>query len=266
MTLIEKKNNQLNISNTIEFIHIDQLRNSLESLITSIQRQLYEQNKVIIIKNILPVSLSQQLKQFCHKIGSSSFGTYHSISDNCPDHHRFIDNDKRAYVPSMMHIYSFFPWNQNPFRLFQHLHESFVIRNKLSDIEDSEFLQRTPRDQYVPRIGIQHYPKGGGFLHSHEDPTWELQKINISIQLSNKKSDYDMGGLFIIDEHGNQIIVDVYCEVGDAVIFPATRTHGVEPIDPEVDLDWFSEKGRWSLLPTYVPTQQAVNPPSSKAK
>ena len=225
-----------------------------QATINEIKKQI-DCSNLVIIKNLLPEELLTALKAYTHQVGVSSLPSYHPIELHCPDHHRIINNDPRAHVASCMHLYSFYPWNQNVFNLFHHCQKAFQLRNILSDIDDKDFLNRVPTDDYVPRIAIQHYPAGGGFLAAHKDPVWELQKINISIQLSQINENFNTGGLFFQDD-GEQVMVDEHLQVGDAALFPAQANHGVTSIDSDKELSWLSPEGRWSLLPTYVPTQK----------
>jgi hypothetical protein len=214
---------------------------------------MLDANNLVIVRGLIAKQPLLDLRAYLHTVGTTSLPSYHHLTTGCPDHHRIIDEDGRAHVLSRMHIYLFFPWNQNLFRLFELCSDAFKLRNATSNILDANYLSRTPKDAYVPRLAVQHYPEYGGYLDKHSDPVWELQKYNISIQMSEFGQDFHSGGLFF--ETTN---VDELTHIGDAALFPAQSPHGVHPISatPNKKLDWFSARGRWSLLPSYVSTDR----------
>ncbi|MDP3520009.1 MAG: Fe2+-dependent dioxygenase [Hydrogenophaga sp.] len=66
----------------------------------------------------------------------------------------------------------------------------------------------------------------GAVLHSHADGQWVRSDISCTLFLADPDS-YDGGELVVVDSFGPQRIK---LPAGDAVIYPATRVHRVEPV------------------------------------
>ncbi|MES2206973.1 MAG: hypothetical protein V4525_09290 [Pseudomonadota bacterium] len=98
---------------------------------------------------------------------------------------------------------------------------------------------------------INHYPRGGGFMATHED----IGTINVSTQigmklyvqlllmLTKKGVDFHEGGAYILINN-EKYFFEEKCNLGDIVIYDGRVRHGVEDIDPSEMLDLSSFAGR----------------------
>ena len=68
-------------------------------------------------------------------------------------------------------------------------------------------------DDYYSIANIQHYPKGGGFQATHEDPL-EPQRCVVALTLSTLGEEYHQGGLYI-EREGDVVVVDEHVLLDD---------------------------------------------------
>ncbi len=96
---------------------------------------------------------------------------------------------------------------------------------------------------------MQQFPRGGGYLQEHKDPDVG-QKVVVSTILSSIPRDFNEGGLYCRDKDGKKFYIDPLVEPGDGLaVFPQIP-HGVDPIDPDFELDWNRNDGRWMCFST----------------
>lgn len=155
--------------------------------------------------------------------------------------------DKRAYVKGCFHQFSFFPWNQDYFNLFELTKKAYALKNLTSNHKADKFMGVEPEDGCTARLAVQFYPKGNGLLNKHVDPV-DKHQLTVPIMIMSEKGlDYQSGGAYI-EKNGEKIILDDICEMGDVVYFSAEIPHGVLPIDPDDTTPWLNFEGRWMLL------------------
>lgn len=201
-----------------------------------------------IVPGVLDPDICRRLCNWLADVGRNSLPAWHPIAAGAPNHHRMNKWDERAYVRGCFHQFSFFPWNQDPFDLFDRMRGVYALKNRLSGHAPTSFLDRTPTDGLTARLSVHTYPAGGGDLSPHADPVGPHQLTVPSILLSTPGTDYHTGGLYVLDPHGDPVDVDPHMAPGDALYFNAQTPHGVAPVDPDADLDWLSFAGRWSLI------------------
>lgn len=158
----------------------------------------------------------------------------------CADHWRIDDNPPKSSLPKIQSVYIAFSWND---RLKESLKVGKALarfRNRIAGL-DTEFGFR-PTDEFIAMSVYQHYPRGGGFIGEHVDPV-EPQKCVINLNLPGE---FSVGGLFFrID--GEKIPAESLSETGDLVIFRPDVCHGVDPIDPDQEIDFAAISGRWRM-------------------
>jgi hypothetical protein len=142
----------------------------------------------------------------------------------------------------------FFPWNQDPFDLFTLCAPVYHMKNRLSGIEAGKFLGVKPEDGCTARLAFQVYPRGGGFLQRHSDPVDYHQLTVPILQMTEKGTDFEAGGLFVQMQDGRDLVVDDIAQPGDVVYFNAACPHGVQAIDADAPMRWTTFAGRWMLL------------------
>jgi hypothetical protein len=203
---------------------------------------------VYIARRQFDPDLLQEIRGYLEGVGRGSLPNYAPIVAGAPNFHRMNRNDSRAHVQGCFHQFVFFPWNQDPFDLFEICASVYHTRNRLSGLPAGAFLGIEPQDGCTARLAFQVYPRGGGFLDRHADPV-DFHQLTVPIlQMSRKGKDFDSGGLYVEMSDGRDLMIDDIAEPGDVVYFNAACPHGVAPIDPEVPLRWTTFSGRWMLL------------------
>ena len=211
-------------------------------------RQHIQDGATYVVNSGISRSKLEAIRSYLIGIGQGSFPNYRSIEQGCPNFHRVNRWDERAYVKGCFHQFVFFPWNQDMFDFFNLFRPVFELKNKLSNLPANKFLGAEPEDGCTSRLAFQFYPSGGGALNRHIDPVDRHQLTVPVMLLSEKGKDFNTGGLYIESAAGKRLLFDDIGQLGDIVFFNAQITHGVEPIDPEEELNWPSFRGRWMGL------------------
>lgn len=226
-------------------VDIDKVLNNPET-IQEIRKDI-QNGDVYILKNYFSKDLIYSIREYCKRVGQNSIPNYVPIEEGAPNFHRMNRLDKRAYVKGCFHQFSFFPWNQDYFNLFELTKKAYALKNLTSNHEADKFLDSKPEDGCTARLAVQFYPKGNGLLNKHVDPVDKHQLTVPIMIMSEKGKDFIRGGAYV-EKDGKKIILDEECEMGDIVYFSAEIPHGVLPIDPEDSTPWLDFQGRWMLL------------------
>jgi hypothetical protein len=110
----------------------------------------------------------------------------------------------------------------------------------------NQYENNIPSDNQIDRLQIVNYPHGGGELRDHEDPR-KNQRIVSGLIMSKIGEDFQKGGFYFRDEENKKLNLEDRLEIGDSVMFYGSIIHGVEPVDPDKNLDWGSYDGRWFI-------------------
>lgn len=70
----------------------------------------------------------------------------------------------------------------------------------------------------------------GGFMYEHVDGYSNTPKINITFNLTFKGTDFDDGGISVIDKQNNEIKIDEIVEPTDVAIFDGNLKHEVKKV------------------------------------
>ncbi|MGB5809254.1 MAG: hypothetical protein WBG86_01915 [Polyangiales bacterium] len=211
-------------------------------------RTALQAGSVYIARGVVPRETLQPLRDYLSVVGRNSLPNYQPIVAGAPNSHRMNDWDPRAYVGGCFHQFSFFPWNQDPFRMFDLLRPVYEVKNRLSGLEAGRFLGVEPDAGCTARLSVQYYPRGGGGLKAHADPVDHHQLVVPSMSLCKKGEDFEYGGVFVEPTPGQRIMVEDILDWGDVIYFNAQCPHGIEPIDPDAQKDWLAFRGRWAIV------------------
>ena len=207
-----------------------------------------EQGQILISRQVLSTELTRRITDYLSTIGRSSLPNWRPIEPGCPNFHRLNWDDPRAYVRATFHQFSFFPWNQDVFRLFEKLTDLFRLRNRLCGADENAFLSGNAAEGAVARFSAQFYPSGGGYMAGHVDPVGDYQIVVPILAMSAHGEDFAAGGLWVDLPDGTRLDVDPLVQPGDVIWFHPRRPHGVQTIDPDAALDWPAFRGRWSAI------------------
>lgn len=189
-----------------------------------------------------------ELRGYLTRVGQSSLPAYHPIEIGAPNSHRMNDGDKRSHVHGRFHQFSFYPWNQDLFGLFELLAPSYHLKNVLSGLPACSFLGPTPERGCTARISVQFYPRGAGELNLHTDPVDRHQLTVPILELGRRGDDFATGGVFVTRADGSILDAQEHLTCGDLLLFNAATPHGVATIDSARPVAWHRFEGRWMML------------------
>lgn len=201
-----------------------------------------------VLRRTIDKGLVNKIKGYLIGIGKGSLPNYHPIKYGSPNFHRINLWDPRAYVKGCFHQFTFFPWNQDVFDLFNITRDIYYIKNLVNNQRKDKFLAAEPEDGCVARLSFQFYPKGQGGLNKHSDPVDHHQLTVPLLIMSKKGEDFHTGGVYVEDQEGNHVFLDDSADIGDVVLFNAQVPHGVHTIDEDKSKDWLSFEGRWMMI------------------
>lgn len=211
-------------------------------------RRNLENGDVYILRQAYPREFIERVREYLTHVARHSLAAYHPIEEGAPNHHRVNWWDPRSYVKGCFHQFSFFPWNQDVFNLFERFREGYYLKNVLNNLPKEKYLGMAPEDGCTARLSFQFYPKGIGALHKHQDPVGAHQLTVPMVAMSKKGFDFFEGGSYLEREDGQRIVLDDIAEPGDLIQCNGTVHHGVDTIDPQGKEDWLSFEGRWILI------------------
>jgi hypothetical protein len=203
---------------------------------------------VCITPGALAPDFVRNVIEYLSQVGRHSLPSRHPTMPGCPNHHRVYQWDELSYVKGCYHQFSFFPWNEDVFELFNALGAVYALRNVLNGLTPERFQGPKPDSDCIARISFQFYPQGKGAMNKHKDPVDVHQKFIPILIMSKRGKDYKEGGLYYEAPDGERVWADEVAKPGDVIWTLAQVPHGVELIDPDVRPDWLSFRGRWSAI------------------
>ncbi len=113
-----------------------------------------------------------------------------------------------------------------------------MVRDVLAQRDEPLFDEKL-RPPLFNGARIQIYPKGGGFMTAHRDTRAEENLKGVSdayfqliLLVSERGTDYQSGGAFVIDKNGAVIDTEKATLSGDVLVYDGNTMHGVLDIDP----------------------------------
>lgn len=211
-------------------------------------RSSIKNGDVFVFKNVYPKGKLLTIREYLIKVGQSSLPNYMKIEEGCPNFHRMNVWDKRSYVLACFHQFVFFPWNQDLFNFFELFKPVYNFRNIINSLPKNKFLGVEAEDGCTARLAFQFYPRGIGGMNEHIDPI-DFHQLTVPMMImSTKGKDFYSGGAYLEKSNDEKIVLDDIADCGDVIYFNAGIPHGVDKIDPDCKVDWYSFSGRWMLL------------------
>ncbi|MEO8629047.1 MAG: hypothetical protein ABI612_13235 [Betaproteobacteria bacterium] len=156
----------------------------------------------------------------------------------------------RQKTPHCYHAYNFnelaqlqSPLSQTLLAVFQPLR---AFQNELTG--NAATFERDPSGAKLHPQVIQ-YPSGGGLFGRHSHPL-EPQRVGLILGISERGRDFEVGATHFEIE-GEDVGTDNVHDIGDLILFRFDIPHWITPVDPHVELDYNSSKGRWTLVLPY---------------
>lgn len=205
---------------------------------------------IYLVKNVIEKDIILNIRKDLEIWNTIESQRWMPLDINCVNFHRINDCYENSYVKTKTHTFYYNLWLKESMQLKDIFLDIFDFKRKVTDFKDLSYLMNTPKDGFVSRVVIHHYPIGGGFMEEHIDPINIYNPIQTIIQASQKGIDYKTGGLYVVDDESKEkIFVDDDFKIGDMIVFNPNNFHGVKSIDSLENIDWGLEKGRFLIIP-----------------
>tara|TARA_Y100000588_G_C13945866_1_gene792098 strand:- start:47 stop:859 length:813 start_codon:yes stop_codon:yes gene_type:complete len=202
---------------------------------------------IFIVRKAIDSKSILKLREKIFNFGITTESLFHKISEGVPNFHQIVDENPKFKILMRSHNFHFFHWNKDQFGIFPLFGDILKLFQIISGYHPDYFNDRKPSSDLVTRLQIHHYPSGGGYMSSHQDPSQFVKAFFLTC-MSSYNLDYFEGGLYVLDSKNNKLFLDPKVFIGDLILGYPTLIHGVQPIDPTKTLDWNSIQGRWMFL------------------
>ena len=202
-----------------------------------------------ILKNSFSKTFMEDLKHKTFNHFKNRKSEFYKMLEGTPDFHRKIDLDlgKKYSIKSCKHSFYFYPWNNDPIKIFDGIYNKWRVIKKLMGLNPNEYEKNTPKDGVVDRVQVVQYPSKIGYLEPHTDPH-SNQRLILSAYMSKKGVDFDGLGFYLINRENKIQEVEHLIDVGDIGIGYSSIYHGVAPVNVDKLPKWDDmEDGRWFL-------------------
>lgn len=247
----------------------DELKNNLDT----ISEQL-ETNSVVLIRGLInPEPIKNGIKKLIENYNISNdthLDPKNEVEDwrQIPNHQRFMAGEWGENETDRSFLYRIFTnplWQDDVYGLHNTFKELAKLRNILYKLPENYAISDTQDDLWT-HSRIQHYPRGGGFLCSHQDQqafqnvaqSGFESYIQVLLMMSDKGKHFEKGGGYMVHE-GKRVILEDFSQIGDIAIYNGQTLHGVEAIDRHRSFHHLEAKGRFSGLVTFYRTPNSRN-------
>lgn len=243
------------MSNVVEVVEGTRYENGSLTLPVSDAELLgwIEERKVVVLKSVFDRDSMTAIRDGCVRFARENEQLNPELTVGIPNFYR-VDNDPpKSAVKRICRSFALFYWNDDDFGGERpYLQALAGLRNRLAGLPEG-FAFEGVEDGQLSIPSIVHYPVGGGYLQTHEDPP-STQRAVVTAILSELGSDYESGGLYVDDpKTGERVLLDSQLEVGDVYMINPAITHGVAPVDADEPLAFDSGSGRWMMFSALVP-------------
>ena len=198
----------------------------------------------------------------CDLAARNSVG-WQKVDDDCPNYHRVIDEHPQSYVMQKCQRSAFHLWRPESRGIAEIAIEAYRLKARLAGRDDLDFMYTPPSSGAYCQVGVNHYPRGGGYMRAHTDPIQSYQEVHTIFSGSKRGEDYETGGLFLVDGDAKVAIDDLW-SAGDMLCFDAgVIVHGVDEVDADRPLDWSLTAGRYTFSPVAVQAKPGTAPVGS---
>jgi len=248
---LESKGTQPRRLGKVHQVEFEEFEREIREQDTGFVKQVVESlyaGDVYLVKRAFPRDFMTDLKDRVHEYWSSRPQTFYKMVEGCPDFHRIIDEElaKKYSFKMVKHSVYFYPWNDDPLKLFPVVMPRWRPFKFLGGFGWNEYEKNTPKDGVVDRIQIVRYLPKVGMLETHSDP-FKHQRLFISGYVSRRGVDFEGGGFYVVGEGDKRVYLEDEIEIGDIGIGYATVLHGVAPCDVHKTPDISKTDGRWFL-------------------
>jgi hypothetical protein len=207
--------------------------------------EMISDGKVIIIKEVFDKNLLNSVKSEIFDFGQNNPENNPKRAAKTVNFHRIDNNHPLMSVKRIAHFFRYSYHHQKTTSVFELIHPLNILRNAIAGL-NKDYTFYSHNEGFLSQPAVLHYPRGGGYMSAHVDPV-EPQKVEMVLALSERGVDFQEGGLSIFIDNEWQD-VEQFINFGDICMFRPNVPHRVDPIDPNVDLDWNNSAGRWTVF------------------
>ena len=208
---------------------------------------------VFIVKKMMPREHVMAVRSHAIRLARNPVG-WSAVDDEIENGHRIVDENPQSYVMQKCQRSSFYLWRADSAEIAEIFGPAYRLKARLGGLDDFGHLYSKPSSGNYSLVGVNHYPRGGGYLNAHLDPPEIVFSVHTIFNGSERGVDWSTGGLHLVGlGETAKTHVEDYWEIGDMLCFDAGRMpHGVDPVDRDQGLDWSLDHGRFSFSPATV--------------
>ncbi len=204
----------------------------------------------VILRGILTTEEAKKIREISFKRGINEKQSLPKITNETPNYNYINIKNPKSVLKKILHIFTYFYWNADSQPVETYFRRMYKLRNKISGLKEDFALDKI-EDGFFSIPIVQHYPRGGGFLQEHTDPD-DKSIVVVNTILSSYGKDWKEGGLYYRNNDGIKIYVDSKLNLGDAFLFNPKTRHGIDPIDPNIEMKWDTDEGRWMCFSALI--------------
>lgn len=268
---LEAENSPPKYVKTVNILDFEEIKRAVdggnEANIKKIIENMYD-GDAYILRGAARKSLKKTMLKLAKYYDQCSGSSFQKMLDGTPNFHRVIDADitKKYSLYAVKHSYYLYNWNirselEKEFKDEVYRHWRYI--KYLAGNEMNQYENNIPSDNQIDRLQIVNYPHGGGELRDHEDPR-KNQRIVSGLIMSKMGEDFQHGGFYFRDSNNQKLNLEQQLEIGDSVMFYGSIIHGVEPVDPDKNINWGSYEGRWFIGMFVNDSDHVVNRTTAK--
>ena len=207
---------------------------------------LVSSGRIVVLKNVFDpeamISFRRAVADWCRRTDPYPQGVSPSTTPTL-NYHRVDDGEIVSALPHVFHQVCFNDLNALEGELGQ---RARAIVEAMRDLQNRIAGTNFDLSFTGLRTKVLRYPTGGGYLAEHIHPL-EPQRIGLILALSRLGLDYVHGGTTFQTPVGF-IDSNQYHDIGDVMIFRYDLAHAVQAVDPDRELQWSGDSGKWTML------------------
>jgi hypothetical protein len=211
---------------------------------------LVQSGNILVLEDAFP---SEEIVQIRDQVVSWGQNTPELITDPGEadsSFHRIDKNPEESSCPHIFHSFNFDLGQSGNGGIEDEVRPYFEklrrLQNQLAET-DAAFDDKSEPSLH-PQV-IQ-YPIGGGGFSMHQH-TFLPQKVGLILSLSEYGTDFESGGTRFATPADGVVDIEGEHTIGDIAVFRYDLPHEVTPCDPEKELDFGLDAGRWSMILPY---------------
>jgi hypothetical protein len=207
--------------------------------------KMISDGQVIIIKEVYDKNILNSVKTEIFDFGQNNPESNPKREAKIVNFHRIDNNHPLMSVKRIAHFFRYSYHDQEATSIFKLIHPLNILRNSIAGL-NKDYTFYSHNEGFLSQPAALHYPVGGGYMSAHVDPV-DPQKVEMVLSLSERGVDFQEGGLSIFIDNKWQD-VEKFVSFGDICMFRPDIPHRVNPIDPNIKLNWCNNAGRWTIF------------------